>query len=365
MGFSCGIIGLPNVGKSTLFNALTAAHAAVANYPFCTIDPNVGIVNVPDPRLARIAEVYKPQTTIPTTLEFHDIAGLVKGASTGEGLGNQFLAHIRTVDAIAHVVRCFDDENVVHVNGKIDPRYDIEVVETELLLKDIETVEKRLHDCEKRARTGDKKAKTEYDIVTALKAHLGSGRFARSYQCSAEEETLVLRDLQLLTAKPMMYICNVHERHCAGGNDYVRAVDEHAASNGAQVVVVCAEVEAEIAELPEQERAEYFEALGLQESGLTKVIRAGYNLLDLITFFTAGQKEVRARTTRKGTTAIEAAGSIHSDFERGFIRAEIIKYSDLDRLGSEHAVREAGLLHIHGREYILEDGDIMYVRFNV
>ncbi|MCX7983688.1 MAG: redox-regulated ATPase YchF [Bacteroidetes bacterium] len=365
MGFTCGIIGLPNVGKSTLFNALTAAHAAVANYPFCTIEPNVGIVPVPDVRLTRIGEIYNPEKIIPTTLEFHDIAGLVKGASTGEGLGNQFLGHIRNVDAIVHVVRCFDDENIVHVNGRINPHYDIEIVETELILKDLETVEKRLRECEKKARSGDKKAKIEYDFLIVLKQHLAAGKLARSIHWKSEEEHQVFLELQLLTSKPVLYVCNVHERDLCNENEYVRAVRTIAAKEGARVVVVSAETEAEIAEFPELERTEFLEGLGLQESGLQRVIREGYELLNLITYFTTGQKEVRARTVQKGTTALKAAGQIHSDFERGFIRAEIIKFSDLDRIGSEQGVRDAGLLYIHGRDYILEDGDIMYVRFNI
>ncbi|HOV99539.1 MAG TPA: redox-regulated ATPase YchF [Bacteroidota bacterium] len=365
MGFTCGIIGLPNVGKSTLFNALTSAGAAVANYPFCTIDPNVGVVNVPDQRLARMAQIYHTEKIIPTTLEFLDIAGLVKGASTGEGLGNQFLSHIRMVDAIAHVVRCFEDENIVHVDGAINPQYDIEIVETELILKDLETIEKKIKDVEKRIRTGDKKVKAEADFYEALKQHLSSGRLARYYQLTHEDEKQYLHELHLLTSKPVMYVCNVHERDLLHENSYVESVRRVAEREGAKVVVVCAAVEAEIAELPESERADFLKGLNLQESGLSKVIREGYNLLQLITFFTAGPKEVHAWTIHRGATAPEAAGEIHSDFQKGFIRAEIIKYADLDRLGSETAVKEAGLLHIEGHEYVMEDGDIMVVRFNV
>lgn len=365
MGFTCGIVGLPNVGKSTLFNALTAAGAAVANYPFCTIDPNVGVVSVPDRRINRLVEIYKPEKIVPTTLEFLDIAGLVKGASAGEGLGNQFLSHIRMVDAIAHVVRCFEDDNIVHVDGAINPQYDIEVIETELILKDLEMVEKKIKDVEKRLRTGDKKAKMEADFYEALKAHLASGRLARYLTLTHDDEKLFLREMHLLTAKPVMYVCNVHERDLTRGNAYVDAVRAVAAREGAKVVVVSAAVEAEIAELPEDERSAFLEGLGLQESGLSKVIREGYDLLHLITFFTAGPKEVHAWTVKRGATAPEAAGEIHSDFEKGFIRAEIIKFADLDKLGSEVAVKEAGLLHIEGREYVIEDGDIMVVRFNV
>ncbi len=365
MGFTCGIVGLPNVGKSTLFNAITSAGANVANYPFCTIDPNVGVVPVPDGRLDRLAAIYKPQKVVPTTLEFLDIAGLVKGASQGEGLGNQFLSHIRMVDAIAHVVRCFDDENIVHVDGAIDPAYDIEVIETELILKDLDTVEKKLADAEKRSRTADKKAKAEAELYQRVKEHLGSGRLARYLVCHHEEEKLWLRDMHLLTAKPVMYVCNVHEKDLGTENAYVQKVREIAAKEEAKVVVVSAAVEAEIAELPESEREAFLSGLGLKESGLTKVIHEGYDLLHLVTFFTAGDKEVHAWTTHRGATAPEAAGEIHSDFQKGFIRAEVMKFEDLDRFGSEAAVREKGMLHVEGKEYVVEDGDVLFVRFNV
>jgi GTP-binding protein YchF len=365
MGFTCGIVGLPNVGKSTLFNAITSAGADVANYPFCTIDPNVGIVAVPDKRIDRLVEIYHPPKIVPSTLEFLDIAGLVKGASKGEGLGNQFLSHIRSVDAIAHVVRCFDDENIIHVNGKIDPRNDIEVIETELILKDLETLEKKTSDAEKRSKTADKKAKAELEFYHSLKAHLSSGRLARYHELHNEEEQFWIRDMHLLTNKPVMYVCNVQESELKSGNAYVEAVRAIAAKEDARVVIVSAAVEAEIAELPAAERSEFLAGLGLQESGLSQVIREGYDLLKLITFFTSGPKEVHAWTLRRGSTAPQAAGEIHSDFEKGFIRAEIIKFADLDRLGTELAVREAGLLHIEGREYCIEDGDQMVVRFNV
>jgi GTP-binding protein YchF len=365
VGFTCGIVGLPNVGKSTLFNAITAASANVANYPFCTIEPNVGIVPVPDPRLERVAAVYKSPKIVSTTLEFLDIAGLVKDASKGEGLGNQFLSHIRTVDAVAHVVRCFDDPNIVHVNGAVNPKYDIEVVETELILKDLETVEKKQADADKRTKSGDKKAKTEEEFYIAVKNHLSAGKPARYMKTSNDDEQLWMRDLHLLTGKPVMYICNVYEKELTDENAYVKQVSEIAAKENASVVIVSAEVEAEIAQLPESERPEFLAGLGLQESGLRKVIREGYALLHLITFFTANEKEAHARTVRKGATAARAAGEIHTDFEHGFIRAEIIKFSDLDRLGTETAVRDAGLLHVQGREYVMEDGDIMFVRFNV
>lgn len=366
MGFTCGIVGLPNVGKSTLFNAITTARVNVANYPFCTIDPNIGIVTVPDRRLKRLEEIYRPQKVVPTTLEFLDIAGLVKGASKGEGLGNQFLSHIRMVDAILHVVRCFDDSNVIHVDGVINPKYDIEVIETELILKDVETIEKKQIDIEKRAKTGDKKIKAEEEFYTAVKKHLLAGRLAR-YLISSndDDEKLYLRDMHLLTDKPVMYVCNVHEKELTTDNAYVNQVREVADKENAKVVIISAVVEAEISQLPESDRQAFLKELGLQESGLSKVVREGYDLLHLITFFTVGPKEVHAWTVKKGTVALHAAGEIHSDFEKGFIRAEIIKYSDLDRLGSEAAVRDAGLLHVEGRDYIMEDGDVMMVRSNI
>ncbi|RPI07037.1 MAG: redox-regulated ATPase YchF [Ignavibacteriae bacterium] len=365
MGFTCGIVGLPNVGKSTLFNAITAAGANVANYPFCTIDPNIGVVAVPDHRIERLAKIYNTPKIVPTTLEFLDIAGLVKGASKGEGLGNQFLAHIRMVDAIVHVVRCFDDPDIIHVDGAVHPSYDIEVVETELILKDLETVEKKLSEVEKRARIGDKKIKAEEEFYAAVRNHLLNGRLARYLLPGSDDEQRSLRDLHLLTDKPVMYVCNVHERELSGINNYVEQVRETAAKENAKVVTVSAAVESEISQLPESERQAFLTGLGLQESGLSKVIREGYDLLHLITFFTAGPKEVHAWTVKRRTTAPQAAGEIHSDFEQGFIRAEIIKYANFDRLGTEAAVRDAGLLHVEGREYIIEDGDVMFVRFNV
>ena len=365
MGFTCGIVGLPNVGKSTLFNAITAAGAEAANYPFCTIDPNVGVVTVPDNRVDRLVALYSPAKIVASTLEFVDIAGLVKGASKGEGLGNQFLSHIRSVDAIAHVVRCFDDANVVHVDGTVNPKRDIEVVETELILKDLETVEKKTSDAERQAKTGDKKPKEEAEFYERLKDHLSGGRLARYMELRNDDERLWIRDTHLLTDKPVMYVCNVHESELSGENDYVMQVREIAGKEGAEVAVVSAAVEAEVAELPEAEQGHFLEHLGLKESGLSQVIREGYALLHLITFFTAGPKEVHAWTVSKGATAPQAAGVIHSDFEKGFIRAEIIKYQDLNRLGSETAVKEAGLLHVEGKEYVVEDGDVVYFRFNV
>ncbi|HWP82493.1 MAG TPA: redox-regulated ATPase YchF [Bacteroidota bacterium] len=365
MGFACGIVGLPNVGKSTLFNAITAAGAEAANYPFSTIDPNVGVVPVPDPRLDRLAHIYTPTKVVPTSIEFVDIAGLVKGASRGEGLGNQFLSHIRNVDAIAHVVRCFDDPNVVHVDGSVNPKRDIEVIETELILKDLDTVDKKFTDAEKRSKSGDKKIKAEADFYARVRDHLLGGRLARYYSLAGDEEKLWFRDMHLLTSKPVMYVCNVHEKDVAGENAHVRAVREVATKEGAKVVVISAAVEAEVAELPSIERPHFLEELGLKESGLAQLIREGYDLLHLITFFTAGPKEVHAWTIERGTLAPQAAGSIHSDFEKGFIRAEIVKFADIDRLGSEVTVKEQGLLHIEGRDYVMEDGDIAFFRFNV
>jgi GTP-binding protein YchF len=365
MGFTCGIVGLPNVGKSTLFNAITSAGAAVANYPFCTIDPNVGVVAVPDQRLTRLTEIYKPAKTVPTTLEFLDIAGLVRGASKGEGLGNQFLGHIHTVDAVAHIVRCFDDPNIIHVDGSVNPGRDIDIIETELILKDIETIERKHSEAEKHAKSGDKRAREEGAFYQRVRDHLSGGRLARYFTTTHDDENIWLRDLHLLTNKPVMYVCNVHEKHDSTETGYIKQVREIAAKESARVVVISAEVEAEIAELPEAERAPFLQELGLKESGLSQVIREGYDLLQLITFFTVNPKELHAWTIRKGTTAVSAAGVIHTDFEKGFIRAEILKYSDLHRLGSEHALKEAGLLHVQGREYVVEDGDVMFVRFNL
>jgi ribosome-binding ATPase len=365
MGFTCGIVGLPNVGKSTLFNALTAAGAEASNYPFCTIDPNIGVVSVPDRRLEALAVILNVPRIVPTTIEFVDIAGLVRGASHGEGLGNQFLSHVREVDAIAHVVRCFDDPNVVHVDGFIDPKRDIEVVEAELILKDLETVERRLSEAEKRAKSGDRKTRAEAGFLAQVREHLGSGRFARFLAVQSEEESTWLREMHLLTGKPLMYVCNIPEQDLTAEPETVRTVRAIAAREGAEVVCVSAEVEAEIAELPPDERPSYLTGVGLAESGLARVIRSGYTLLRLVTFFTANAKELRAWTVRRGTPAPEAAGVIHSDFARGFIRAEVIKVEDLVRLGSEHAVKDHGLLHVEGHDYIVEDGDLMLFRFNV
>lgn len=364
MGFNCGIVGLPNVGKSTLFNAITAAGAEAANYPFCTIEPNVGVVLVQDERIDKLVKLYDSKKIVPSTIEFVDIAGLVKGASKGEGLGNQFLSHIRDVDAIAHVVRCFDDPNVVHVDGSIDPKRDVEVIETELILKDLDTVGKKITDADRRAKS-DKKFKPEADFYGKVKDHLATGRLSRYIETHNDDERLWLRDMHLLTSKPVMYVCNVHEKDVNSGNDYVNRVKEIASKEGAKVVIVSAAIEAEVAELPQEERAGFLEGLGLKESGLQKVVREGMDLLGLITFFTAGPKETHAWTVRKGATAPEAAGVIHTDFQKGFIRAEIMKCDDLFRLGEETKVKEAGLLHIEGSEYVMQDGDICHFRFNV
>ncbi len=364
MGFNCGIVGLPNVGKSTIFNALTSAGAQASNYPFTTIDPNVGVVDMPDARLDKLAGIYRPKKVTPTTMEFVDIAGLVKGASQGEGLGNKFLANIREVDAIAHVVRCFEDPNVVHVSGSVDPASDIEVIEAELMLADLDAIEKRFFKAEKLVKTGDKKTLEEVEFMKRLKDMLGKGEPVRRATHS-EDEAAWLKSYNLLSAKPVLYVANVAENMVDKPNPFVDAVRKIAAGEGAKVVVISGQVEGEIAQLPKDERTVYLAGMGLKESGLDRMIRAGYELLGLITYFTAGEKEVRAWTITKGTKAPQAAGKIHTDFEKGFIRAEVFHYDDLMQFGTEKAVKEAGLLRSEGKGYVVKDGDIMLFRFNV
>ncbi len=365
MALKCGIVGLPNVGKSTLFNALTSAKALAANYPFATKDPNVGMITVPDPRLDKLAELVQPQKVQPTTIEIVDIAGLIKGASQGEGLGNQFLANIREVDAIVHVVRCFENDNVVHVDGNVDPIRDKEVIDTELLLKDIETVEKRMDKFKKQAKSGKKEDKKYVEIAEKILSHLESENPARSLELEEDGQAL-LQDLFLLTAKPILYVCNVDEDSVNTGNEHTERFKEFVKDENAEVILISAEIEADIAHLEsKEERQEFLEEMNLSEPGVNKLIRACYQLLNLITYFTAGEKEVRAWTIEDGWKAPQAAGVIHTDFEKGFIRAEVIKYDDYVNLGSESAVKEVGKMGVEGKEYLVVDGDIMHFRFNV
>ena len=367
MALQCGIVGLPNVGKSTLFNCLSNAKAQAANFPFCTIEPNVGVITVPDERLNKLAELVHPGRIVPTTVEIVDIAGLVKGASKGEGLGNKFLANIRETDAILHVLRCFDDDNVTHVDGTVNPVRDKGIIDTELQLKDLETIEARIQKVQKQAQTGgDKQAKVLYDVLLRYKEALEQGKSARTVQFESKDEQRAAHDLFLLTSKPVLYVCNVDEASAVTGNQYVEQVREAIREEGADLLVVAAKIESEIAELETyDERQMFLEEIGLEESGVNRLIKAAYKLLNLETFITAGEMEVKAWTFHKGWKAPQCAGVIHTDFEKGFIRAEVIKYEDFLTYGSEAAVREAGKLNVEGKDYVVQDGDIMHFRFNV
>lgn len=367
MALQCGIVGLPNVGKSTLFNCLSNAKAQSANFPFCTIEPNVGVITVPDDRLNKLAELVYPQRIVPTTVEIVDIAGLVKGASQGEGLGNKFLANIRETDAILHVLRCFDDDNITHVDGSVDPVRDKEIIDYELQLKDLETIESRISRVQKQAQTGgDKAAKLAYEVLSRYKEALEQGKAARTVTFETKDEQKIAHDLFLLTNKPVMYVCNVDEASAVNGNAYVEKVREAVKDENAEILIVAAKIESEIAEFETyEERQMFLNEIGLEESGVSRLIRSAYKLLNLETYFTAGELEVRAWTYLKGSKAPQCAGIIHTDFEKGFIRAEVIKYDDYIALGSEAACREAGKINVEGKDYIVQDGDIMHFRFNV
>jgi ribosome-binding ATPase len=365
MALKCGIVGLPNVGKSTLFNALTSAKALAANYPFATKEPNVGMITVPDPRLDKLEELVNPQKVIPTTVEIVDIAGLIKGASKGEGLGNQFLANIREVNAIVHVLRCFEDDNVIHVDGNVDPVRDKEIIDTELMLKDLETIDKQIEKLKKNAKGGDKEMLRLLEVTQMIKNHVEGGNPARTLNLETDQLP-ALNQMMLLTAKPVIYVCNVDEKSVLTGNDHTKAFKNSIAHEQAEIILTCAGIEAEIAELESKEdRKEFLEAMGLKEPGVNQLILSCYRILNLITYFTAGEKEVRAWTIVKGTKAPGAAGVIHTDFEKGFIRAEVIRYDDFVKYGSEVAVKDAGKMSVEGKEYVVQDGDVMHFRFNV